>query len=280
MTLDSWLFIFLGLIQTWTAVQGGIVSARTLPVGRERNIHIAMFVLLGAIGIGLITWQAVNVSHAERDAERQQQEAQRQQQELKGKIDATQLKLDKAQELLTASLLSQEHMKGQLDTLSMVAGKIGQNSSQDMKQLVAAISKVANAGHIGSLTNKQLCDRAKDWAKRARVFENESRQEDEAQHHRTIVAWANAKTDDEKKKISEQNALSTGQAFMQRELEFRNNYLAEAIYLRDEILKRLPAVPQPTHSQSRMFEGVAGPYGGIYDGADYMEKLALSLCPQ
>jgi predicted membrane channel-forming protein YqfA (hemolysin III family) len=68
MTTDAWLFIFLGIVQTWTAIQGGIVSARALPVGRERNFHIVTFVLLGVLGVGLISWQALNVSKTEKEA--------------------------------------------------------------------------------------------------------------------------------------------------------------------------------------------------------------------
>jgi hypothetical protein len=88
---------------------------------------------------------------------------------LKTRVSEAQQKLDKALEGLNSSLLSQEHMRGQLDTLGMVAGKIGQSSSSDMKQLVAAITKVADMGHVGALTNKQLCDRAFDLAKRLRA---------------------------------------------------------------------------------------------------------------
>jgi predicted ABC-class ATPase len=46
---------------------------------------------------------------------------------LKTRVSEAQQKLDKALEGLNSSLLSQEHMRGQLDTLGMVAGKIGQS---------------------------------------------------------------------------------------------------------------------------------------------------------
>lgn len=274
MTLDSWLFIILGLVQTWTAVQGGIVSARTLPSGRERNIHIGMFVLLGILGIGLITWQAINVSRSQKAAESQQKV-------LSDKIDQTQSKLDKAQESLNISLLTQERMKGSLDTLQMLAGKIGQNSSSDWKQLVTAVSRVAETGHVATLTNKQLCDRAFGLAKRLREFAFKTSTADSDAITTEQNALMATKTEEEKEALREKFRAATLERFQANELQFRSDFVAEAIFLRDEISKRLPSVPQPKDiMQGMIFRGTGANPWGINGAADYMEILGKTLCTQ
>jgi hypothetical protein len=58
---------------------------------------------------------------------------------------------------------------------------------------------------------------------------------------------------------------------------FRKNFLGEAIWLRDELLKRLPPQPQQEKHKLIAFDGfLAGP-SPVGDAADYLEILARQL---
>jgi len=65
----------------------------------------------------------------------------------------------------------------------------------------------------------------------------------------------------------------------QENLEFRNKYLGKAVYLRDEMERRLYYTRSQEESQLIAFDGgIAGPTP-ISDAADYLEKLARRLAP-
>ena len=240
--------------------------------GTRLSLAIA-FVILGIAGI-------IAGSVERRRSEKEQVLAEERQRDLRQKVDSTQKTLEKTQEMLNTSLLSQEHMRGQLDALGMMAGKIGQSSSEDMKQLVSAISKMAETSHVGTLTNKQLCDRAFELAKRLRAFGTKAFTTDVDRLLSQQREFLSAKTQDEKNVIWQKRMQEETQRWMNNDMEFRTGYVAEAIYLRDEITKRLPSVPQPTDEQRIIFRGFSGGSWGIFGGADYLEILGRTLCPR
>lgn len=93
--------------------------------------------------------------------------------------------------------------------------------------------------------------------------------------------WAAAKTQDEKVAVLNKYRQADERRYQEAELEFRANYTAEAIYLRDEIGKKLPSVPQPSNMmEGVIFKGMSGGSWGTLGAADYLDRLALTLCPR
>lgn len=230
-----------------------------------------LWILFGILVLG----QAVLLIYTRKTEEH---EARNREQVLNGKLDTTQNKLDRAQETLTATQLSQERMRGQLDALQMIAGKMGQNNSNDMRQLVAAIGKVADTGKIGALTNQQLCDRAHDLAKRLREFAHKYYDTDMSAVMAQQAEMRAAKTDDDKNAVWNKYRQADINRYQQADFEFKSNYVSEAVYLRDETSKRLPSVPKPEVTEDLIFRGESGGSFGTYGAADYFDKLALTLC--
>ncbi len=249
------------------------MSAKTLPVGRERNIHIATFVLLGVVGVVLIVWQGQKSSAAYYSAVEASRTASQQQKTLEDK-------LDRAQGTIIASQLSQERMRGQLDGIELILGKISTTNSGGLKDLVGAISKISDTGHSGMLTNKQLCDRTKALTKRIREFAEKMDQDNRAQLDTEMQAMGAASTEDERKKVWSEQTQALMRLSQQHDFEFRNDLFPEIIFLRDQMLQRVSIVPAQSHAQKFMFQGIlAGVHYGLYDGADYLEQLAKTLCP-
>jgi hypothetical protein len=104
-------------------------------------------------------------------------------------------------------------------------------------------------------------------------------------HRNGVPPWSgfsrNAKIKEERDKIWQQQTAKLIQQSNYDQYEFRTVILGEAIYLKDELLKRLPPQPKPSRMYSGVFE--FGSLAGAYpeDGAaDYLEGLSRKLCPQ
>ena len=109
MATDLLVYILLGLTQGVTAAWGGIVSARSLQRGRERNAHIGIFAVMFVFGTALVVWSGLRASASQKENDRAQDQ-------LRADVREARQKMDQ-------SLLSQENMKGQLGALSVVLGK-------------------------------------------------------------------------------------------------------------------------------------------------------------
>src|ERR1035437_821645 len=106
MSIDFWAYVFLGLVQVATGIWGGIVSSRSLPHGRERTAHVGVFVVFCFFGCALTIWSGLRAVESQKAAEREQQM-------LKSQLNTAQRKLDQ-------TLVSQEYLKGQVNSLATV----------------------------------------------------------------------------------------------------------------------------------------------------------------
>ena len=133
--------ILLGIVTVMMALLGGIVSVWPPKTRRRETEYVSAFVLLGVVSMVLIVRQS---NEAEKAQTQIQEKADRHEKELRGKLDQ--------------SLLSQEYTRGQLDSIGLMIGKLGEaKNNPDMKQLATAIAKMAeNASwkrpHILSIT--------------------------------------------------------------------------------------------------------------------------------
>jgi hypothetical protein len=99
------------------------------PKARARKIVYGFaFVLLCVVSMFLTVGQS---KEAEKKQTQIQDKADRQEKELRGKLDQ--------------SLLSQEYMRGQLDSIGLMIGKLGEaKNNPDLKQLATAVAKMAD----------------------------------------------------------------------------------------------------------------------------------------
>ena len=133
--------ILLGIVTVMMALLGGIVSVWPPKTTRREIVYVSAFVLLGVLSTLLIVRQS---NEAEKAQTQIQEKADRHEKELRGRLDQ--------------SLLSQEYTRGQLDSIGLMIGKLGEaKNNPDMKQLATAIAMMAeNASwkqpHILSIT--------------------------------------------------------------------------------------------------------------------------------
>jgi hypothetical protein len=126
------------------------------------------------------------------------------------------------------------------------------------------------------LTDNQLSVAAISLAKKMRTLETNYKQEYSliTNKRRSLTSF----TKDDMQKENEESDKIWGKF----ELEFKNNFLGKAVYLRDELLKRIPTKEQPKKEQYDFlaFDGILSGPSPVSDAANYLEALARKLSPQ
>jgi len=126
--------ILLGVVTALMAALGGIVSAHAPAKPKHKWAYGAAFVALGVFSIILIVTQS-------RATAKEQQEAQEKQRQIQEKLDS--------------SRMSQEYMRGQLDSISVMIKKVGEKTTDPvLGQMAVTIARMAdNARSSGTSTS-------------------------------------------------------------------------------------------------------------------------------
>jgi hypothetical protein len=265
-------FILLGIVQIFTAVWGGIVSVKSLPVSEKKMPHVLGFVFLGLFGVVLILWIGYQTYAAEREAKISQERAEQSQIDMGNDLKEARTKLDQ-------SVLAQEFMKGQLSGLAIVLGKMQDNGTLGAKQVAGAIEKMAQSNaQTTALSNKQLCTQTTALTKRMLAFEYRWHSARDQMSDRQSAAMREASGEGARKQLWNQQTRELIQSSQQENYEFRSTMLGEAIYLKDELLKRLPGEAAPEQKNLIAFEGSTAGVSAIGDAANYLDALANKLC--
>ncbi len=138
-----------------------------------------------------------------------------------------------------------------------------------------------SSAQITATTNKQICSNTMDLVKRMHKFAQDRRERSDKIRDQQWNAMraARDKSRQEQDQIWRQYTALDLQVWNNIEYEFRTTILGEAVYLKDELLKRLPSQPKPDRKYSFVFEGrLAGPSPEL-DAAAYLENLSRKLCP-
>jgi hypothetical protein len=151
------------------------------------------------------------------------------QQELKAKLDQ--------------SLLNQQYTKGQLDSLSLTVGHLGQPSvagdaiADALKQLAKS-----NAQQLSDLqaSNADLCNRAHAWAGKIRLFQEQYDTSERTATDKQFEMMRIAKTDADRRNLFDQESRERINSYQSHVGQFRDNYMAKAKYLRDLLMDRVP----------------------------------------
>jgi hypothetical protein len=160
-------------------------------------------------------------------------------------------------------------------------------TKEDMEKVVteALNKRFPKDASPGQFTNKQLSVAAISLAKRMRNFESKYKQD----YSIAFDKWrmSNTLTEEQKNvRWSEQNREldKLREVF---EIEFKNSMLGEAVYLRDELQKRLSKKAQEEAKSSEYmplqllaFDGILAGPSPVADAANYLERLSRKLSPQ
>jgi hypothetical protein len=190
---------------------------------------------------------------------------------------------------LDQSLLAQQYTKGQLDSLSLMVGKLGQPNPQGT-EIATAIKQMAqataqNAADLKA-SNTELCNRAHALAEKIRVFQGiydkQTREADVIQNQRQRLA----KTDEERHNLLMSYFQAKSLAEQQHDTEFRSKYMPEGKYLRDLLMSRMPPkVSETLINNNGQADGnlitstISGAFNE-YVTATYLDELANAVCPQ
>ena len=228
----------------------------------------AVFVTL----VVALTWAQINARRAEAKKAGEQETA----------IADTKGKLDK-------SLLSEEHMKGQLDVIGVMVHDIGKNKSDPaMSQLANALGVIARTNQQqltdATLSKKELCRKAFDLAKRIRDIQAPYVTERDA----ISMARFNQptpKTQEESNQRFQEEIQKEMTLHTAHSIAFQP-YMSEARYLRDRLLETLQKeVGDKIRTKNQMADATinANMLAGAspeYEVAAYLEDMARTLCPK
>lgn len=130
--LDTVLSLVLSLFVIVLAVWSAILSEKSLPPNERHPIHRRGIVICGAATVILTICTGMRSYYSQKQAAHQQQDLQ----------DSLHLATKEQQEeavKMTQSLLSLEYMKGQLNGLSLMVGRIGSGDKSSAADFVSAL---------------------------------------------------------------------------------------------------------------------------------------------
>ncbi len=156
-------------------------------------------------------------------------------------------------------------------------------------EFAPAIVKLAQATELNTrktyeakmLSNKDLYDATMDVVKKLREFGQRRRLESARQMDADMAAMRTATTDAERVKVWADQSSSVIATYYRADAEFRASILPDAVYVRNELLRRKISEPptnpmRPVNIQA-VFEGrLAGTYPE-FNAADYLEQMAKQL---
>jgi K+-sensing histidine kinase KdpD len=238
----------------------------------HRKTRVATACVLICMGIGGVISNAVQRARNKAEAEQSKIEAKHQTDRLNDDLGWSR----RIQESLQSKV---DELHGQLTAYGVVLGTMSKNgtlSTSALNEMAHVFEKTAeHAADQATLSNKQLSTRLLDVANRMRQLElqytNQAAQV-EASYRQQLMS-----SPDKSQQLWEANIAASQQ--LHAALQFQYALLqGEALYLRDEILLRLP--PQPRTQQAQFFEsGTASGASPLYENATYLEKIARKLSP-
>jgi hypothetical protein len=240
----------------------GIIMSYKQPQ-KESHLKTTLVLLaVGFFGTAILSWTRIHnetVHAGEVDAQRQA-------------ITTLQSKFDQA-EISHAGEI--KYLQGKVDVFT---------------QFAPAVVKLAQATEFNTrktyeakmLSNKELYDSTMDIVKRMRAFGQKRRLESEQQMNARIAAMRNATSEAERSKLWQEEVSDSVAAYSRTDAEFRSSILPDAVYVRNELLRRnIPEpAPNPMRPASRVQLVFSGSLAGAYpefDAADYLEQMAKQL---
>lgn len=130
-----------------------------------------------------------------------------------------------------------------------------------------------------TLSNEQLCTDTLAFAKRLRDFDHERHVQLAESEKQISKRLDQAKTEEERKIILEEKSVNYSRWFDKFNYDLRERYIPHALYLRDQLLIRLPQQPVSTVINDEATFRNIGP-NAIFAASNRLDVLAHKLCPQ
>ncbi len=252
--MDVVLAVTLGFINGLLAFMGVWVSLKP-PKTEHHWRWILAFGISGAAGVFLTGWIAWNGAH---DQDR-----------LQGKIDSVNYQL-------TESRVEQARMSGHLEGVQTIMENLSKSGWPGMKEFAAAITKLAETQNAAKqLTDKQLCDKALDVAKRLRALNVKQSAENDAAFSKTVEDMRVAKTPEERQQIWRQGTRAQMDAWHEAEL---GQMLGDILYVKDGLQQGVMSEPEPDFSARIVFSGHLAGTDPLIHAANYLDVMARELC--
>jgi hypothetical protein len=258
--IDFLLFVLLGLAVTTLSVWGGIVSVKSLGAGENKAVHIGGFITTGVVAFLLTVAVGVRNYITQRESAKQQAE-------LGGSLAtalSNEIKADRdlktANDTLQRSRESEEYMKGQLNGLSLMVGKLGSDNSSGMTTIAKAINQVGFASAhatgiersgIEKIPNKQLQAKVIEFANEMRQYASDSEKQDESRIFQFQNAMRTVTDKDQQARLNQQFRQSLIDEYIDRDREATQKFYTLAIMYRDELVRRLG--PQPSTMDDNLY---------------------------
>ena len=245
----------------------------------KRKVRWAVAVVLSIIGVSGFMSDLVQRSEERtriQNAEREQKQA----------VDGIKEQLHQSEIQRIADV---KYLQGKLDVFA---------------QFAPAIVKLAQATEYNTrkqyeqkvLTDKQLRDLTADVVKRMRTFATKHSLVSEQIFEKYVTLRAQLRH--EKGGQGQEYAQASGQLWQQEnqedmqeidnaDSEFRSTILGDAVFVRDELLRKLGPQPTPPEARARaamtvvksVFNGGSSNARSVADAATYLEQLANKLSP-
>ena len=229
------------------------MSLEPQQINKHKRPILIIFSLVGALGFIATIWQA-RLGNLEK---KEQKEV-----------------VEKIEKELLQSQLSQEFIKGQLNVTAQLVGKSGDKMASAIQMLAQSNTQTVIT------TNKQICSNTLDLVKRMQAFEYNERLVERQLSDKWWQEMRDVKTEQERHEIWNKRTAQDLQIRERFSYEFRSTLLGEAVYLKNELLKRLPHQPNPQSGQRPIaLEGILAGPSPISDAAVYLEDLSRKLCP-
>lgn len=246
------------LVMAWI---GNHLASQVVEDIRRRRMYRGAFIVLvvvGIVGSWLVEWRS-DRDHAKEVTENNQAIS-----HLQSTLTATQVQ----------SATDLGYLKGRLDAAL-------DRPQLDMSGFAKALAQ-STSGLVREQTQIQsdadLKQQAIHLAHDMRVFEVQYKQKEEALFDSHTY---NAEETRQQAILEQQNFTnSLVNLSAQETLEFRNNFLARALTLRDQMITRIgdpSKLPQARLGQLIAFDGMLAGPSPISDAADYLESLAMRL---
>ncbi len=249
-----------GLFSTVMAILGAIVAIIEFK-GLARVALASAFVLLGAGEIVMIV--KADKAHIE-EVKAQHEDVERLRDDLR--------RGETARQVDVAKLSTRLEDYAQLAQFAPAIMKLAETSAEYSKKQYE--TKVTS--------NMQLRAFTADVVKRMRDAEREHSLRQEAIRNKYQSQWHQGMTEAERSRLWSAETTEEAQESTNYDYSFRANILGDAIYARDELLKKLgpqPELPPMERANLIVFRGMlAGAYP-VSGAATYLEQLAKKLSP-
>jgi hypothetical protein len=268
--LDLILYILLGLAVIALSVWGGIVSAKSLPEGENKMLHISGFIACGVVAFVLTVVVGLRSYYAQKDDLQQQTELKETLKEqvkiaVETKATLDQSRLDQAE--------MKGNLQGQLTILGEVMSKWSNDSNQNMKDLGVALLHSQTLSP--TLTNRyqtmsagELKQEALNIAQQVRALEGWARTNEDA----LTPEWMYLKTDQERSQYTQKEM----QIYTTMNLQYGGCCKSQGHLIRDEIIRREHLTPDPKNYIEFTYDNPTNPLG-LEAVASDLQKLALTI---